>query len=332
MSTFRWAAEEARRFSGELQRLDTDPAADRPDRPGPAGAARAGAGHRAVQLPAQPGRAQGRARPSPSARRSSSSRRPATPADRAAARRDCWPRPTCPPACSRCCRCPTTAPPNWSPTPGCRWCRSPAPGRSARPSAAPVPDKHVTLELGGNAAAVLCADWTADEDLDFAAQRIATFANYQAGQSLHRRAAGVRARRAARRLPAPAGRGGAGAADRRPASTSRPTSGRWSSEDAARRVETWVAEAVAAGGHRRGGRPPRRRRPTRRPCSPACRRTPRSCAEEVFGPVLVVTPVADDAGRVRRGQRLGVRPAGRRLHPPPATWPSPPPARWRSAG
>src|SRR6185369_15878718 len=27
VSTFRWAAEEARRFSGELQRLDTDPAA-----------------------------------------------------------------------------------------------------------------------------------------------------------------------------------------------------------------------------------------------------------------------------------------------------------------
>src|SRR5262249_14118248 len=27
ISTFRWAAEEARRFSGELQRLDTDPAA-----------------------------------------------------------------------------------------------------------------------------------------------------------------------------------------------------------------------------------------------------------------------------------------------------------------
>jgi aldehyde dehydrogenase (NAD+) len=28
VSTFRWGAEEARRFSGELQRLDTDPAAD----------------------------------------------------------------------------------------------------------------------------------------------------------------------------------------------------------------------------------------------------------------------------------------------------------------
>ncbi|MGY1961873.1 aldehyde dehydrogenase family protein [Nocardia gipuzkoensis] len=43
-----------------------------------------------------------------------------------------------------------------------------------------VPRKHVTLELGGNAAAVVCPDWI---DLDAAAQRIATFAMYQAGQS-----------------------------------------------------------------------------------------------------------------------------------------------------
>jgi acyl-CoA reductase-like NAD-dependent aldehyde dehydrogenase len=40
--------------------------------------------------------------------------------------------------------------------------------------------KHVVLELGGNAAAVVCADYT---DLEWAASRIATFANYQAGQS-----------------------------------------------------------------------------------------------------------------------------------------------------
>ncbi|HET8642442.1 MAG TPA: aldehyde dehydrogenase family protein [Pseudonocardiaceae bacterium] len=40
--------------------------------------------------------------------------------------------------------------------------------------------KHVVLELGGNAAAVVCADYV---DLDWAATRIATFANYQAGQS-----------------------------------------------------------------------------------------------------------------------------------------------------
>ncbi|NJP46639.1 aldehyde dehydrogenase family protein [Actinacidiphila epipremni] len=46
-----------------------------------------------------------------------------------------------------------------------------------------VPRKHVTLELGGNAAAVVLADWSSDADLDWAAARIATFANYQGGQS-----------------------------------------------------------------------------------------------------------------------------------------------------
>jgi acyl-CoA reductase-like NAD-dependent aldehyde dehydrogenase len=43
--------------------------------------------------------------------------------------------------------------------------------------------KHVVLELGGNAAAVVCADYASDDDLDYAANRIATFSNYQAGQS-----------------------------------------------------------------------------------------------------------------------------------------------------
>ncbi|WP_086848701.1 aldehyde dehydrogenase family protein [Amycolatopsis kentuckyensis] len=43
-----------------------------------------------------------------------------------------------------------------------------------------VPRKHVALELGGNGAVLVCPDWP---DLDFAAQRIATFAMYQAGQS-----------------------------------------------------------------------------------------------------------------------------------------------------
>ena len=46
-----------------------------------------------------------------------------------------------------------------------------------------VPRKHVTLELGGNAAAILCPDWSSDDDLAWAAERVATFANYQAGQS-----------------------------------------------------------------------------------------------------------------------------------------------------
>jgi acyl-CoA reductase-like NAD-dependent aldehyde dehydrogenase len=43
------------------------------------------------------------------------------------------------------------------------------------------PRKHVTLELGGSAAVVVCADYAAD--LDWAASRCAMFANYQGGQS-----------------------------------------------------------------------------------------------------------------------------------------------------
>jgi acyl-CoA reductase-like NAD-dependent aldehyde dehydrogenase len=46
-----------------------------------------------------------------------------------------------------------------------------------------VPRKHVTLELGGNAAAIVCSDWSSERDLEWAAERIALFANYQAGQS-----------------------------------------------------------------------------------------------------------------------------------------------------
>ncbi|WP_280719190.1 aldehyde dehydrogenase family protein [Kitasatospora sp. MAP5-34] len=46
-----------------------------------------------------------------------------------------------------------------------------------------VPRKHVTLELGGNAAAVVLADWSSEADIEWAASRIATFSNYSAGQS-----------------------------------------------------------------------------------------------------------------------------------------------------
>jgi aldehyde dehydrogenase (NAD+) len=43
-----------------------------------------------------------------------------------------------------------------------------------------APRKHVTLELGGDAAVIVNDDWP---DLSAAASRIALFANYQAGQS-----------------------------------------------------------------------------------------------------------------------------------------------------
>ncbi len=46
-----------------------------------------------------------------------------------------------------------------------------------------VPSKHITLELGGNAAAVVLEDWKSEEDLNWAATRLALFGNYQAGQS-----------------------------------------------------------------------------------------------------------------------------------------------------
>jgi acyl-CoA reductase-like NAD-dependent aldehyde dehydrogenase len=48
---------------------------------------------------------------------------------------------------------------------------------------AAVPNKHITLELGGNAAAVVMPDWSSEGDLAWAAKRIAMFGYYQAGQS-----------------------------------------------------------------------------------------------------------------------------------------------------
>ncbi|ATO14898.1 aldehyde dehydrogenase [Micromonospora sp. WMMA2032] len=155
-----------------------------------------------------------------------------------------------------------------------------------------APDKHVTLELGGNAAAVICEDWSADEDLTFAAHRIATFSNYQAGQSciavqrvyvhewlydgfLPRLVAAVEELRTG---------------DPRAEATD---VGPLVSVEAAQRVEAWVDEAVTAGatievgGRRDGATYP----PTVLSGVPADAKV---CAEEVFGPVLVVTPVADD--------------------------------------
>ncbi|MFI6226333.1 aldehyde dehydrogenase family protein [Micromonospora echinospora] len=155
-----------------------------------------------------------------------------------------------------------------------------------------VPEKHVTLELGGNAAAVICEDWNTDEDLTFAAHRIATFANYQAGQSciavqrvyvhewlydafLPRLVAAVEELRT-----------GDPADDHTDV-------GPLISSDAAARVEAWVDEAVVAGatievgGRRDGASYP----PT---VLTGVRSDARVSAEEVFGPVLVVARVEHD--------------------------------------
>ena len=44
-------------------------------------------------------------------------------------------------------------------------------------------DKHVILELGGNAAAIVLDDYSSDEDVKWAASRIAMYGNSQAGQT-----------------------------------------------------------------------------------------------------------------------------------------------------
>lgn len=152
-----------------------------------------------------------------------------------------------------------------------------------------APHKHVTLELGGNAAAVVLADYASDADLDWAAARIATFSNYQAGQScisVQRVYAdrSVYDRLAAKVVDAVARQGVGDPAD--PSTDVGPMI----SEAAAQRVGQWVEEAVAAGakvlvgGTREGA--------TYAPTVLAdVPRDAKVVCEEVFGPVLVLQAV-----------------------------------------
>jgi aldehyde dehydrogenase (NAD+) len=154
---------------------------------------------------------------------------------------------------------------------------------------ASVPRKHVTLELGGNAAAVVCADWSAGADLDDAAARIAMFANYQAGQSC------ISVQRVF------ADRSVYSALTDRvvTAVEALRTGDPWDDATevgplidvaAAVRVEEWVAEAVAAGAKllTGGARSGATMAPTVLVDVPTDAKV--SC-EEVFGPVLVIEAV-----------------------------------------
>ncbi|GAA3765518.1 aldehyde dehydrogenase family protein [Salinactinospora qingdaonensis] len=146
-----------------------------------------------------------------------------------------------------------------------------------------APHKHVTLELGGNAAAVVLAD----ADLDWAAQRIALFGNNQAGQVC----IGVQRVIVADAVydtfvPAlvqAVAALGTGAPDDEATQV-----GPMIDEVAAQRVTDWIDEAVAAGatlltgGHRDGTTVA----PTVLADVPAGSRIAR---EEAFGPVLVVS-------------------------------------------
>ncbi|PRY48424.1 succinate semialdehyde dehydrogenase [Geodermatophilus tzadiensis] len=176
-------------------------------------------------------------------------------------------------------------------------------GWSIRESA---PRKHVTLELGGNAAAVVAPDQD-DAALDWAASRIATFAMYQAGQSCisvqrvfaHRAVAEALTTRVVEAVGKLV--------------TGDPTDdatdvGPLIDETAARRVESWVDEAVAAGARvlTGGSRDGASYAPTVLTDVPAGAKVSR---EEVFGPVVVLDTVdsVDEAFARVNDSRFGLQ-------------------------
>ncbi|GAA5022823.1 aldehyde dehydrogenase family protein [Streptomyces siamensis] len=156
-----------------------------------------------------------------------------------------------------------------------------------------VPRKHCTLELGGNGAAVVLADFASDEDLDWAAARIAVFSNYQGGQScisVQRvmADAAVYDRLLPRIVAAVESQVTGDPSD------DRTDVGPLVSEDAACRVESWVDEAVGSGAtlYTGGKREGASYAPTVLADVPAD--TTLAC-EEVFGPVLTVLKVSGEA-------------------------------------
>lgn len=170
-----------------------------------------------------------------------------------------------------------------------------------------VPRKHCTLELGGNGAAVVLDDWASDADLDWAANRIATFSNYQGGQScisVQRVIAhsSLYERLVPRIVTAVEAQ-----------VTGDPTDdatdvGPLVSEDAAKRVEAWVEEAVQggatllAGGKRDGAA----YAPTVLADLPD---DVTLAGEEVFGPVLSVQKVdsEDEAFAAVNSSKYGLQ-------------------------
>ncbi|MEU1736634.1 aldehyde dehydrogenase family protein [Streptosporangium sp. NPDC020145] len=166
-----------------------------------------------------------------------------------------------------------------------------------------VPRKHVTLELGGNAAAVVLAD----ADLDWAASRVALFSNYQAGQSciaVQRVIVEESAREdfLARLVPAVEALVVGDPAD------DRTQVGPLVSVEAAERVEQWVKEAVAAGARLLAGgtREGATVAPTVLADVPHDAKV--SC-EEVFGPVMIVQSVSgvDEAFATVNDSKYGLQ-------------------------
>lgn len=191
-----------------------------------------------------------------------------------------------------------------------------------------VPRKHCTLELGGNGAAVVLGDYASDEDLDWAATRIATFSNYQGGQSCISVQRVIADAAVYDRL-VPKIVAAVEAQVTGDPSDAATDVGPLVNEDAAKRVESWVDEAVQAGAQllmrRQAGRCDLRA--DRADGAPG-RRHPR-----LRGGVRAGAH-RSEGGRRGRGLRLRqlvqVRPAGRCVHTRPADRvPRPPRPRGR---
>ncbi|MET9652410.1 aldehyde dehydrogenase family protein [Streptomyces sp. NPDC006460] len=156
-----------------------------------------------------------------------------------------------------------------------------------------VPHKHCTLELGGNAAAVVLPDWSTESDLDWAATRIATFSNYQGGQSCISVQRVIADASVYDRLVPKIVAAVEAQVTGDPADDATDV-GPLVDEAAARRVESWVDEAVAAGatllagGKREGAT----YAPTVLTDLPAEVTLARA---EVFGPVLTIAKVDGEA-------------------------------------
>ncbi|MFF3560282.1 aldehyde dehydrogenase family protein [Streptomyces sp. NPDC002574] len=170
-----------------------------------------------------------------------------------------------------------------------------------------VPRKHTTLELGGNAAAVVLADWSSEEDLEWAASRIATFANYQGGQSCISVQRVVADAAVYDRLVEKV------VAKVRAQVSGDPSDeatdvGPLIDENAARRVESWVEDAVAKGAKllTGGGRDGAAYEPTVLADLPA---DAIIATEEVFGPVLSLHRVdgTDEAFAVVNDSKFGLQ-------------------------
>jgi acyl-CoA reductase-like NAD-dependent aldehyde dehydrogenase len=170
-----------------------------------------------------------------------------------------------------------------------------------------VPRKHVALELGGNAAVLVCADWAGEEDLAAAARRVAVCANYQGGQScisvqrvfvdrsLYPRFVDL--------LVDAVGELAVGDPWAELTDV-----GPLIDDTAAQRIESWVDEAVRGGARLLAGgtRSGTVFQPTVLTDVPA--HSPVVC-DEVFGPILVVEPVdgVDDGLRRIDDSRFGLQ-------------------------